>query len=95
MVSVKPASSTPEPYEQYASQCEKRNQAVYTVRYTLPRLKTTAPTEYVKPTTERLLLPEDQPINDSSVGGMQGKSCIKEKYKFGIKISITGGVEAV
>ncbi|XP_060575068.1 uncharacterized protein LOC132732606 isoform X2 [Ruditapes philippinarum] len=66
--SVKQPSASIEPYEQYASPCEKRNSAIFTVRYTLPQPQTTKATAYVKPTTGRLLLPEDQPINDSSVG---------------------------
>lgn len=66
-VSVKQPSAIAEPYEQYASPCEKINRNLYTVRYTLPQPQTT--TAYVKPTTGRLRLPEDQPINDSSVGG--------------------------
>ncbi|XP_045169827.2 uncharacterized protein LOC123532455 isoform X2 [Mercenaria mercenaria] len=69
--SVKSPSTTSEPYEKYASQCEKRNPAIFTVRYTLPQPETTTtttPTPYVKPTKGRVMLPEDQPINDSSVG---------------------------
>lgn len=65
LISVKSPSTSIEPYEQYADQCERVNQALLEFRYTLPQPSPTLSTEYNKPTTERPETPEDQLLNDS------------------------------
>ncbi|XP_052248877.1 uncharacterized protein LOC127856608 [Dreissena polymorpha] len=62
-------------YDSYATQCERFDPVIMSARYTQPYqvLSTTTTSSkigYPKPTSESsLTLPEDQPINDSSVGG--------------------------